>query len=103
MNYISCIVQILEIPTTIEVYDYTIEKIKFKVQLPYSRNKLQLEENSSIIVYSVIWGNLVYDLLNYYNVNDYVLIEAYISTSLTIPKNKRLISLNIIKMFPLLF
>ena len=101
MNYITCIVQILEIPV-IQLYDNTIEKVQFRVQLPYVRNKGQ-SQKSPILVNSVIWGNLAYDIVNYYHINDYALIEGYISTSLKNNENKGSITINIIKLYPFLF
>ena len=76
MNYISCIIRILEIPK-IELGSNNIEMVRFRVQLPSIRNKVQ----SPIVIYSTIWGNLAYDIISYYRINDYALIEGYISTS----------------------
>lgn len=101
MNYINCIVQILEIPV-IQLYDNTIEKVQFRVQLPYVRNKAQ-SKKSPIVVNSVIWGNLAYDIVNYYHTNDYALIEGYLSTTLQHNENKGSITINIIKLYPFLF
>jgi len=98
MNYISCILQILEVPT-IQLYDNTIEMVKFRTQLPYIRNKVQ----SPIIINSVIWGSLAYDIINYYHVNDYALIEGYISISPNKIDNQNSITLKIIKIYPFLF
>jgi len=93
MNYISCIIQILEIPT-IKSYSNNIEMIKFRVQLPYVRNKKQ----SPIIMNSQIWGDLGYDIVNYYRVNDYALVEGYLSTK----DSQGAITINITKLYPFL-
>lgn len=105
MNYISCIIQILEI-STIELYEDNIPSIKFRVQLPYVRNKAQ----SATIIEAIIWGDLAYDISNYYRINDYALIEGYISivfNNITSPpnniNNQGLITLNIVKLYPFLF
>ena len=98
MNYVSCIIQILEIPT-IESYNDEIEMIKLRVQLPYVRNKVQ----SPIIIYLLIWGDLVYDIVNYYQINDYVLVEGYISISFNNHDKQQLIMINITKFYPFLF
>jgi hypothetical protein len=98
MNYISCIIQILEIPK-IESYSDNIEMVKFRVQLPYVRNKTQ----SPIIVNSRIWGDLGYDVLNYYRVNDYALVEGYLCSSSDNNQNKESITINITKLYPFLF
>jgi len=98
MNYISCIIRILEIPK-IELRSNNIEMVRFRVQLPSIRNKVQ----SPIIISSTIWGNLAYDIISYYRINDYALIEGYISTSSNNNKNDSLITLNITKLYPFLF
>ena len=98
MNYISCIIRILEIPK-IELGSNNIEMVRFRVQLPSIRNKVQ----SPIVIYSTIWGNLAYDIISYYRINDYALIEGYISTSSNNKKNDSLINLNITKLYPFLF
>jgi hypothetical protein len=98
MNYISCIVRILEIPK-IELASNNIEMVRFRVQLPSVRNKVQ----SPIIIYSTIWGNLAYDIISYYRINDYALVEGYISTSSSSKKKGYSINLNITKLYPFLF
>ena len=98
MNYISCIIQILEIPI-VESYDNDIKMVQFKVQLPYTRNKLQ----SPIIINSVIWGDLAYDIANYYQVNDYALIEGYLSLPFNNQKKHQTITISITKLYPFLF
>jgi len=95
MSYISCIIQILEIPK-IQLYDNNIPMITFRTKLPYLRNKV----DSVIIVNSVIWGNLAHDLVDYYRVNDYILIEGYTSIALDDVFNQVRIKLNIIKLYP---
>ena len=98
MNYISCIIRILEIPK-IELGSNNIEMVRFRVQLPSIRNKVQ----SPIVIYSTIWGNLAYDIISYYRINDYALIEGYISTCSNNKKNDSSINLNITKLYPFLF
>lgn len=98
MNYISCIIQILEIPT-IESYSDSIKMGRFRVQLPHVRNKIQ----SPIIINSQIWGDLIQDLINYYRVNDYALVDGYLSTSFDNKDNQGEITINITKLYPFLF
>jgi len=69
-NYIGSIVKILENPTQIFLDD-NISFTKFRVQLPQIRNKR--------IINLVFWGNLASDVANYYKINDYIIIEGYIS------------------------
>ena len=98
MNYISSIIQILEIPR-IETYNEGIKMVKFRVQLPYVRNKIQ----SPIIVNSIIWGDLAYDITNYYQVNDYALVEGYISISVNYQNKQQVVTIHITKLYPFLF
>lgn len=98
MNYISCIIKILELPT-VESFSDNIQKTKFRVQLPYVRNKKQ----SPIIINSQIWGTLRSDLVTYYKVNDYALVEGYLSTSSEMKDKQESITINIIKLYPFLF
>ena len=98
MNYISCVIQILEIPI-IKSFSENTQMVKFRVQLPSVRNKIQLP----IIITSHIWGDLGSDVINYYRVNDYALIEGYISTSCDNKNKQGIITLNITKLYPFLF
>lgn len=98
MNYINCIIKILEIPT-IELYSDSIKMARFRVQLPYVRNKIQ----SPIIINSHVWGDLAHDVTNYYRVNDYALVEGYLLTSCDNRDNQEGITINISKLYPFLF
>jgi len=55
-----------------------------------------------------IWGTLSYDIVKYYNVNDYILIEGFISIRDNNLKNKsfikdKQIDLSVLKVYPFLF
>lgn len=69
-NYIGSIVRILEIPVQ-KVVDKQILTTQFRVQLPQIRNNR--------IIRLVFWGSLARDVTNYYQVNDYIMIEGYLS------------------------
>ena len=69
-NYIGAIVKILESPKSKIIKD-KISITKFRAQLPQIRQ--------TRVVDVVIWGNLANDIAKYYNVNDYILVEGYIS------------------------
>ena len=92
MNYIACIIQILEIPKII-VYDNSLPMVTFRTQLPCIKNKL----DATVIAESNIWGSLIHDFLDYYRVNDYMLIEGYISIIRNKSSNLLTIKLNINK------
>ena len=69
-NYIAAIVKILESPKTKTIKN-NILVTKFRAQLPQIRK--------TRVVDVVIWGNLAKDVANYYSINDYILIEGYLS------------------------
>jgi single-stranded DNA-binding protein len=71
-NYISSIVKILEIPkykTTKNNYVTT----QCRVQLPQIRK--------SKVINLIVWGKLAKDVMQYYQTNDYVLVEGFLSIS----------------------
>ena len=69
-NYISGIIKILEIPKE-KILKNNIQSIKFRAQLP--------QMSTAKILTLTIWGNLANDVKNYYKINDYLIIEGYIS------------------------
>jgi len=99
MNYINSIIRILEIPP-LRSYNNVLT-IRFKARIPCLRNKIEQDS----IINCTVWGELAYDLVNYYQINDYVLIEGYISILNNKDKSKAIIpyNLNITKLYPFLF
>lgn len=96
-NYFSGIVKILEKP----VQSFTDKKIlitTFRVEIP------QIRQNK--IVSLVFWGNLANEIKNYYQVNDYILIEGYTSiekkSSPSLDNNLRKIIITVLKVYPVL-
>ena len=73
-NYIGSIVKILEKPIQ-TVINGKIIRTDFRVQLAQVRN-IQ-------IVSLVFWGNLGQDIINNCQLNDYILVEGYLSLSNT--------------------
>ena len=99
MNYISCIIRILEIPSKI-VYFNKIPFIKFKAEITQIRNY-----QNTVTVLIKIWGNLSFDFIGYYQVGNYLLIEGYISNDFTtslnsLTKYKKNTTLTIFQMYP---
>ena len=99
MNYIGVIVNILEKPQQRIVKD-NVCVTRFRARLAQYRNDQ--------IVHLVIWGNLADNLINYYNINDYILVEGYVSVSPLSSSelnqeflNK--IQITVLKIHPLLF
>lgn len=74
-NYFSGIVKILEIPKQ-RLITKQIKLITCRAELPQNRNNR--------IVALVFWGNLGSKIKDCYKLNDYILIEGYISL-----RNKR--------------
>jgi len=73
LNYISCIVRILEIPY-LQANEKNIFFTKFRVQLPQICKQ---DLTSTLLV--TAWGYLANKIVEYYQINDYLLIEGYIS------------------------
>jgi len=72
---------------------------EFRVQLPQVRN--------TTIVHLIFWGNLARDVETYYKINDYILIEGYLSLrdkpslALTNQLSKK-IEITVLKVYPFL-
>ena len=73
MNYINCIVRVLEIPS-INYCENLIPVATFRVELADD-----LDYQKFSIIEAEIWGDLAYDFERYYYINDYLLIEGYFS------------------------
>lgn len=71
-NHIGAIVKILESPK-IKTIQNKISVTTFRAQLPQLRD--------TRVVDIVVWGNLANDVVKYYKVNDYLLVEGYLSLS----------------------
>lgn len=70
INYVGSVVKILEKPVQRVISDKII-RTDFRVQLVQVRN-IQ-------IAHLVFWGNLASDIINNYEINDYIMIEGYLS------------------------
>jgi len=99
MNYGSFIVKILEKPI-LTSFDTTNPVTQFTVQIP------QLKKNDESTLMGVsIWGKLGYDITHYYQINDYIIIEGYLSiretsfNQFTIGTFKK-VELSIYKIYP---
>ena len=98
-NYIGTIVKILESPK-IKTIKNKISITKFRAQIPQIR-KTQVVE-------IVVWGNLADDVEKYYNTNDYILVEGYLSLHKfsQLNSNRKVLKrarLTIFKVYPFLF
>jgi Single-strand binding protein family len=97
-NYIAGIVKILESPTH-KFFNNNIPMTQFRAQLPQFRN--------TQIVNLTFWGNLANDVENYYKVNDYIIIEGYLSlkdkqkSNLSSQRSKK-VWITVLKVYPFL-
>ena len=99
LNYFNGVVRILEVPKE-KILNDKFSILKCRVQLPQIR--------SNRVVMLNVWSRLAKDLLKSYTVNDYILIEGYLS--LKIPSKKRLsiktskiskkVEINALKIYP---
>jgi single-stranded DNA-binding protein len=93
-NYIGGIVKIL-VPK--QNFNNTTAVTEFRVQLPQVRN--------TTIVHLIFWGNLARDVATYYKINDYILIEGYLSLrdkrgSNLIAQPSKQIEITVLKLYP---
>jgi len=98
INYFSGIVKILENPKE-KILSQKISVTVFRVELP------QIRKNRVVLL--MFWGNLGHEIRNYYQVNDYILIEGYLSIrnknkqNFT-PKQAKKIVITVLKVYPFL-
>jgi hypothetical protein len=97
-NYIGSIVKILENPNQ-TVFNNTIPVTTCRVQFPQLRN--------TRIVTLTFWGNLAHDVVKYYRVNDYILIDGYLSLNNKyclepVKKNSKKVEITVLKVYPFL-
>ncbi len=96
INYITSIVKVLETPSK-TLFNDTIRVTRFRVQLPRNRN--------TQIVNLIFWGNLAENAFNYYKINDYIIIEGYLSTKNIITsagKKSKKVEITVFKIYPFL-
>ncbi len=97
-NYIGAIVKILETPKQ-KIIDNNSLVVTFRVQISQVRQ--------TRIIKLVFWGNLARDVINYYKINDYILIEGYLAlknsaNSETNKKPTKNIEITVLKVYPFL-
>ena len=101
MNYISLIVKLIGKPEQ-SFFDDNISVTE--VMAKFS----QVQKNrNDVIVKLCIWGNLAYDMVQYYQINDYIIIEGYVSlTEIELESNdmsnEKYLEISIFKIYPFL-
>ena len=73
MNHASFIVKIIDKPTQ-SFFENNTSVTEVIAKFSQLRNN-----NSSKIIHLSIWGNLAYDANQYYQIDDYIVVEGYIS------------------------
>jgi len=98
INYMGAVVRILEIPT-IQLTRTETPYTKFRVQL----SKLRPKRRSNTILTVFAWGKFAEDIVRYYRINDYVLIEGYLSNrqSSSLKNRKEFLQVTLFKIFPI--
>jgi len=97
MNYSTFIVKIIKKPVQ-SFFKNNISLTELVVQFPQVRNKNYVD-----ICRLNVWGNLSHDIMKYYKVNDYIVVEGYISFRNSNPEKKiRQIEISAFKVYPLL-
>ena len=97
-NYFSGIVKILENPTQILVKE-KFSVLQFHVEIPQIRNPKMIT--------LTVWGNLANEVKNYYQINDYIIVEGYLSIQAngnrnSISKKANNITITVLKLYPFL-
>nr|YP_009028735.1 hypothetical protein [Asterionellopsis glacialis]AGH28284.1 hypothetical protein [Asterionellopsis glacialis] len=98
MNYTSFLVKIVEKPNQIFV-NKIIPLTEMTVQIPQVRitNKKTIDLS--------IWGKLGYDITQYYQINDYVIVEGYLSirddlVNEDLSKSGKRVNMSVSKIYP---
>ena len=90
INYFSGIVKVLETPIQ-TFFNNKTPVTTFRVEISQTRNNR--------IISLVFWGNLAREVKNYYQINDYILIEGYTSIR---NKNSKKVTITVLKVYPFL-
>jgi single-stranded DNA-binding protein len=97
MNYSCFIIKIVSQPTH-NFFENSISSVQFVAKFPKIRNK------SKIDYFNIsIWGNLADDIIKYYKISDYLIIEGYISLFKEIyPIKNNQVQISVKKIYPFL-
>ena len=97
MNYSNFIVKVLKKPKQ-RFLKKNILLTELHVQFPSTRKKNKNNMNKMDLL---IWGNLGEDIIKYYKINDYILIEGFISLHKRKINNNQEIKVSVSKIYPL--
>ena len=96
MNYSTFIVKIIKTPVQ-SFFKNNIALTELVVQLPQVRNK-----NCVDTCRLTVWGNLSYDVMKYYKINDSIIIEGYISVRNNSTQKNKQLEITVFKIYPFL-
>ncbi len=98
MNSCCFLVKILSLPTQISI-DENLSVVKAQVQFPKKRKKKSFDQFQILV-----WGNLGDNLIEYYTVNDYIIVEGILSIkpNNSLKKQKKDMRLTVKKFYPFL-
>ena len=99
-SYFSGIVKILENPRQ-KIFKNKIITTECRALIPQSR-----KNKSPKVILLSFWGTLARDITNYYQMDDYILIEGYVSIKINKSKNSRIsnskkVLITILKFYPI--
>lgn len=97
MNYSNFIVKVLKKPKQ-KFLKKKIMLTELHVQFPSTRIK---NKNGLNTMDLLIWGNLGQDVLKYYKINDYLLVEGFISLRKKRFNTNQQIKISVSKIYPL--
>ena len=97
MNYSNFIVKVLKKPKQ-RFLKKNILLTELHVQFPSTRNKNKNNLNKMDLL---IWGSLGEDIIKYYKINDYILVEGFISFHKKKVNNNQGIKISVSKIYPL--
>jgi single-stranded DNA-binding protein len=101
MNYSCFIIKIISDPIQ-SYFEENISLVEILGKFPQIRNKRTMEHFRISI-----WGNLADDVMKYYQINDYIIIEGYISLNLDLFEmdnlaKKNQVAISVRKIYPFL-
>ena len=94
MNYCNLIVKVIKDPVQI-YFENNISVVEILVKFS------PVKKNKGIEVFNLlVWGNLAEDVIKYYKINDYIIVEGFISLqNLT---KSTLVQISVRKIYPLI-
>ena len=96
MNYTSFMIKIIKKPEQ-KFFDNDISATEIVAKF------YQAQDNSYNVCKLSVWGSLSHDVMQYYQLNDYLIVEGYISrrnSNLEVYKTPNEIEISVFKIYP---